>query len=70
MSNGEQLFFSNTLYVHHLYIVVKFYVSDGVSFCAVLFPTRCLGWYLGLNVSVPVYSFIKIFKTGGGRVVR
>ena len=26
-----------------------FFVFDGVILCAVLFPTRCLGWDLGLN---------------------
>ena len=32
-----------------IYLTVAVDVFDGVLFCAVLLPTRCLGWALGLN---------------------
>ena len=32
-----------------VHLAVACDVYDGVFFCAVLFPTRCLGWDLELN---------------------
>ena len=45
-------------------LVVAIAVSDGVLFCADLFPTRCLGWDLGLNSVRPwEFSYLLLFVT-------
>ena len=52
------------LYGKLLFTWLSLVVSMVVSFCAVLFPTRCLGWYLELNwVSFWGFSFLPIYLT-------
>ena len=56
------------LYRKLLFTWLSLVMSSMVSFCAVPFPTRCLGWYLELNwVNFLGFSYLLLYYVKGNK---